>query len=283
MLAYNRPAKETPMTQLTRRELLCLALASSAGFAAAQDATQTPDLHQQLLELAARQQRERRERFAAVKTKAELDALQQKLRTDFLDLLGRLHSSDRPPPAHTTRAIEADGYRIEKLAFESWPGYFVPALLYRPTSVGGPWPAVISPCGHSAVGKAAPPYQMLHVNLAKRGIIVLSYDPVGQGERSQFWDATKGASRFNLVCGEHAVLGNPLYLLGSSLARYRVWDGMRAIDYLTSLSDVDPKRIGCVGNSGGGTLTAYISALDPRVAAAAICCYITTLPRRMGN
>ena len=78
-------------------------------------------------------------------------------------------------------------------------------------------------------------------------------------------------------------MGNPLYLIGSSLARYRIWDGMRGLDYLASRSEVDPKRMGCAGNSGGGTLTAYISALDSRVAAAAICCYITTFPRRMAN
>ena len=111
----------------------------------------------------------------------------------------------------------------------------------------------------------------------------MTYDPVGQGERSQFWDAAHGRSRFNLSCGEHAVLGNPLYLLGTSLARYRIWDGMRGLDYLTSLPEVDASRIGCVGNSGGGTLTAYIAALDPRVSVAAIGCYITTLRRRMGN
>jgi dienelactone hydrolase len=123
----------------------------------------------------------------------------------------------------------------------------------------------------------------LHVNLVRRGYVVLTYDPVGQGERSQFWDAAKKQSRFNLVCGEHAVLGNPLYLLGTNLARYRVWDGVRALDYLASRPDVDAERIGCVGNSGGGTLTAYIAALDPRVKAAAIGCYVTALPRRMGN
>src|SRR5437763_354901 len=161
-------------------------------------------------------------------------------------------------------------------------GYVVPALLYVPKAAG-PMPGVISPCGHSTNGKAAAAYQTLHINLAKRGFVVLTYDPVGQGERSQFWDAGRGRSRFNLSCGEHAVLGNPLYLLGTSLARYRIFDGIRAIDYLTTRPEVDAKRIGCVGNSGGGTLTAYIAALDPRVTAAAIGCYITTLPRRMGN
>ncbi len=179
--------------------------------------------------------------------------------------------------------IEADDYLIDKLVFESLPGYFVPALLYKPRTLKDRAPAVLGPCGHSAVGKADDDYQIFHVNLARRGYVVLTYDPVGQGERSQFWDPARSVSRFNLTCGEHAVLGNPLYLLGENLARYRIWDGIRAIDHLASLPEVDAKRIACAGVSGGGTLTAYLAALDPRIAAAAICCYITTLPRRMAT
>jgi dienelactone hydrolase len=241
------------------------------------------DLHQQLLELADRQQRERRAHFAEANSKADLETLQKSLREKFLRRLGGLPQSKGIPPAKILGKIEAEDYVIEKLVFESSPGYFVSALLYKPKKITTRLPGVISPCGHSPVGKAASPYQILHINLVKRGYIVLTYDPVGQGERSQFWDADKRKSRFNLVCGEHAVLGNPLYLLGTNLARYRIGDGIRAIDYLASLAEVDAERIGCVGNSGGGTLTAYISALDPRVKAAAIGCYITTLPRRMGN
>jgi dienelactone hydrolase len=242
-----------------------------------------PDLHQQLLELADRQQKERRLHFARAASEADLEMLQKSLREKFLRLLGGLPQSKGVPPARILGKIEAEDYVIEKLMFESSPGYFVPALLYKPRKVTARLPGVISPCGHSPDGKAAATYQILHINLVKRGYIVLTYDPVGQGERSQFWDAQKKKSRFNLVCGEHAVLGNPLYLLGTSLARYRIWDGIRAIDYLASLAEVDAGRIGCVGNSGGGTLTAYIAALDPRVRTAAIGCYITTLPRRMGN
>jgi dienelactone hydrolase len=274
------------MTELSRRDLLSFTVASSAYLVVMPKAhaqQQPPDVHRHLLELAAHQQLQRRERFATVATPAELKSLQKSLRDDFLNLIGDLPPSSSPPSVITTRGLEADDYSIEKLVFESYPGYFVPALLYRPKTGDRPWPAVLSPCGHSAVGKAADPYQILHINLVRRGFIVLTYDPVGQGERSQFWDPAKESSRFNLVCGEHAVLGNPLYLLGTSLARYRIWDGIRGIDYLVSLPEVDAKRIGCVGNSGGGTLTAYISALDSRVAAAAICCYITALPRRMAN
>ncbi|MHC5543041.1 alpha/beta hydrolase family protein, partial [Singulisphaera rosea] len=271
------------MAGLSRRGFLACGLAASAGLAFGKEGG-TVDVHRQILDLAARQERARRAKFAAVRTKAELEALQRSLRESFLRLLGGLPEAERDiPPTSKTGQIRGDGYSIEKFAFESVPGYFVPALLYRPEGLKGKAPAVISPCGHSGVGKAADPYQILHINLAKRGFVVLTYDPVGQGERSQFWDAEAQRTRFNLGCGEHAVIGNALYLLGSNLARYRIRDGMRAIDYLASLPEVDASKIGCVGNSGGGTLTAYITALDSRVAAAAIGCYITTLPRRMAN
>jgi cephalosporin-C deacetylase-like acetyl esterase len=270
------------MAPLSRRDFLSLSLAASALPAVAAEARPI-DVHRQLLDLAARQQERRRARFAAVKSKADLEALQKTLRDSFLRLIGGLPEAKGAPPITRAGQIEGDDYLIEKLAYESLPGYFVAALLYRPKKVGAALPAVLSPCGHSRNGKAYDVYQIHHVNLAKRGYVVLTYDPVGQGERSQFWDEKRSTSRFGLGCGEHAVLGNPLYLLGGNLARYRIWDGMRGLDYLTSRQDVDPKRIGCVGVSGGGTLTAYLAALDPRITAAAICCYITTLPRRMGN
>ncbi len=272
------------MRSPSRREFLYGTAATVAGLPVSSAAEpERISLHREILDRAAVLEKDRRARFAAVKSPADLEALQRSLRSRFLALLGELPAKTDVPDVRKTGRIEGDGYTIEKLAYTSFPGYFVPALLYRPTKLDGPAPAVISPCGHSAVGKAAAAYQILHVNLARRGFIVLTYDPVGQGERSQFWDADKQRSRFNLTCGEHAVLGNPLYLLGSSLARYRIWDGMRGIDYLTTLKEVDARKIGCVGNSGGGTLTAYLAALDPRIAAAVISCYITTLPRRMGN
>lgn len=276
------------MIPVSRREFLAtnLALASASTAAVASTppkATRPADVHQELLDLAAVQQARRRVRFGTVATKADVEALQQALRAAFLRLLDGLPAPAGVPSVRPTGTIEADDYVIDKLAYESLPGYFVPALLYRPKKVSSGAPGVLSPCGHSTNGKAAATYQTLHINLAKRGYVVLTYDPVGQGERSQFWDAERHRSRFNLTCGEHAVLGNPLYLLGTSLARYRIWDGMRGLDYLAWRPEVDPARLGCVGNSGGGTLTAYIAALDPRVKAAAICCYITTLPRRMAN
>ena len=276
------------MQSLSRRRFLDLAMVAPTGLACAMAGAADPvapsvDVHEQILDLAARYEAKRRESFAQVQSKAELELLQSSLRQSFLGLLNGLPPRQGVPHAQRTGIIEADDYTIEKLVFESYPGYFVSAFLYKPKQISSRAPGVLSPCGHSTNGKAAAAYQILHINLAKRGYVVLTYDPVGQGERSQFWDEARGRSRFNLSCGEHAVLGNPLYLLGTSLARFRIWDGIRGLDYLTSLAEVDPSRIGCVGNSGGGTLTAYIAALDPRVSAAAICCYITTLRRRMGN
>src|SRR5205823_3627949 len=181
----------TRMAPLSRRTFLGLSLAASAGWLRAADA-RPANVHDQLLDLAARHEERRRARFAAVRSKADLAALQQSLRDTFLRLLGGLPEAKGVPPVRVTGVIEADGYRIEKLTFESAPGYFVPALLYVPKTTTGPLPGVVSPCGHSAVGKAEPAYQTLHVNLAKRGFVVLTYDPVGHGEPNQFWDARRG-------------------------------------------------------------------------------------------
>lgn len=283
------------MVQLSRRTFLAAGAAASAlamrgmhcgdadGEELAQAIAEEKDVHQQILKLAARQEATQRARFAAVRSKAELVALQQSLQESFLRLIGGLPAADGLPRVTTTGRIDGDGYWIEKLVYESFPGYYVSALIYRPTKITKPLPGILSPCGHSPIGKADRDYQIMHANLAKRNYVVLTYDPVGQAERSQFWNPQTHGSRFDLACGEHAVLGTPMYLLGSSLARFRIWDGIRGLDYLASLGEVDAKQLGCVGVSGGGTLTAYISALDPRVVAAAPCCYITTLPRRMAN
>ena len=142
-------------------------------------------------------------------------------------------------------------------------------------------PAVLVPCGHSPNGKAY--YQALCQRLVRRGYVVICWDPVGQGERSQFWDAPAGRSRYNLICGEHAVLGNLAYLAGTNLARWEVWDGMRALDYLLTRPEVDPARISITGTSGGGFQAAIIGALDTRIRVVAPSCYITALPMRVAN
>ncbi|HVO62588.1 MAG TPA: acetylxylan esterase, partial [Terriglobales bacterium] len=142
-------------------------------------------------------------------------------------------------------------------------------------------PAVLVPSGHSANGKVH--YQDLGQRLALRGYVAISWDPPGQGERSQFWDAKAGKSRYNLICAEHAIVGNLAYLAGTNLARWEIWDGIRALDYLLTRPDVDPDRISITGTSGGGTQTAYLAALDKRIKVAVPSCFITALPMRVFN
>ncbi len=125
------------------------------------------DLHQQLLEMADRQQKERRAHFAAATTKADVETLQKSLREKFVRLLDGLPQSQGVPHAKILGTIEAEDYVIEKLVFESSPGYFVPALLYKPKNITARLPAILSPCGHSPAGKAEFTYQILHINLVK--------------------------------------------------------------------------------------------------------------------
>lgn len=240
----------------------------------------TPYLKYQT-EMAWRQDDQRRQRWKAIHTEDDLLSLQQELRKHLLDMLGGLPTEKTPLNAHVTGRIQMKGFHIEKLIFESVPGVYVTALVYVPENGAAKHPAVLVPSGHSSNGKVH--YQGLSQHLAQRGYIAISWDPVGQGERSQFWDADKHKSRYNLICAEHAVLGNLAYLAGANLGRWEIWDGIRALDYLLTRSDVDPEHINITGTSGGGTQTAYLTALDPRIKVAAPSCFITALPMRVYN
>jgi hypothetical protein len=240
----------------------------------------TPYLKYQT-ELAWRQNETRQRLWSSVRNEHDLLRLQDQLRGKLLAMLGGLPTIKTPLHPQITGRIQMDGFRIEKLVFQSLPGVYVTALVYVPEDTSKVHPAVLVPPGHAPEGKAR--YQALCQRLVKRGYVVICWDPVGQGERSQFWDAKNGKSRYNLICAEHAVLGNLAYLAGTNLARWEVWDGMRALDYLLSRSEVDPDRISITGTSGGGFQTALIAALDRRIKVAAPSCYITALPMRIYN
>lgn len=172
---------------------------------------------------------------------------------------------------------QRDGYRIEKLIYESRPNHHVTATLYLPDGKG-PFPGCLMPIGHSINGKAADYIQRGSILLAKNGIAVLTYDPIGQGERRQLLnDLNKAAIPSST--NEHTLIGVGALLVGQGTATYRIWDGIRSLDYLCSRPEIDAKRIGCTGCSGGGTLTSYLMALDDRIYCAAPSCYITSLER----
>src|SRR5689334_2154106 len=117
------------------------------------------------------------------------------------------------------------------------------------------------------------------LTLARNGYVALSWDPIGQGERIQMYDEDLHASKVRDSTTEHTILGIQTILTGHAIARYTIHDGLRALDYLLSRKEVDPKRVACTGNSGGGTHTAYLSALDDRIRVAAPSCYITSWRR----
>ena len=240
----------------------------------------TPYLRYQT-EMAWQQDDERRKEWSEIKTEQDLLAVQRHAEEHLLAMLGGLPSERTPLHPRITGKIQMDGFRIEKLIFESLPGVYVSALVYVPEDGNEKHPGILVPAGHAENGKVH--YQALCQRLVQRGYIVIAWDPVGQGERSQFWDAKAGKSRYNLICAEHAVLGNLAYLAGTNLARWEIWDGIRAVDYLLTRPEVDPERINITGTSGGGFQAAHIAALDRRIKVAAPSCYITALPMRVYN
>lgn len=203
-------------------------------------------------------------------TDEQLVDWQTERREFFLKQLGGFPERTPLNPKITGKR-EFDDYRIEKLYFESQPGFFVTCTLYLPLGEG-PFPAVLHPTGHSASAKNRDLYQQASITIVKGGCAVICYDPVGQGERRQLLkdDGAKFATT-----EEHMLINQGAFLMGSNTARYMIWDGMRVIDYLQSRSDIIDDKIGCTGISGGGTNTSYLMALDDRIIAAAPGCYLT--------
>ena len=188
-----------------------------------------------------------------------------------------------PLRARVVGAIERENFRIEKVIFESQPNFFVTGSLYLPKTGTGPYPAILFPLGHEAGAKAHEAWQHVLGSFATKGFVAFAWDPLGQGERSQFFDADTRSSRLVQSTREHSMLGAQCLLTGDNLARYMIHDGIRALDYLLSRPEVDPKRVGVTGNSGGGTATAYLAAIDDRLQVAAPSCYITSWSRLLAQ
>lgn len=205
---------------------------------------------------------------------------QERVRAKFLEAIGGLPERT-PLEPKIVGTFQGEGYRVEKVLFESQPKHYVAAAIFLPDPEKHkpPYPGVLVPCGHSANGKAYHPYQEACALLALNGMAALIFDPVDQGERHQLLDAA-GKPRL-ASCTGHNMIGVGSILLGRNTARFEIWDGIRGVDYLQSRSEIDSKRIGCMGNSGGGTQTAYLMALDERILAASPSCYICGLYGRL--
>ncbi|MDT8302246.1 MAG: acetylxylan esterase [Sedimentisphaerales bacterium] len=214
------------------------------------------------------------------KSPEQITEYQKSLRSKFLEAIGPLPRRT-PLKARITGEIHRSGYKVEKIIFESQPKHFVSGILFLPDSKKhkAPYPGVLVPCGHSRNGKASEAYQTMGALLALNGMAGLVFDPIDQGERNQM------LSQLPELQGTraHTMLGVGSILLGRNTAWFELWDSMRGIDYLQSRPEIDPKRIGCTGNSGGGTQTSHLMSLDDRVAAAAPSCYITSFERLLST
>ncbi len=237
-------------------------------------------LYHHLSEQAYIMLKEREEKIAGLQTLSDWQERQELIKETLSDIVGPFPEKT-PLNPRIVRTIDKGSYRVEHVIFESQPRFYVTSSLYLPGSLKkkNRNPVIIYCSGHSAEGYRNAVYQHVILNLVKKGFIVFAFDPVGQGERLEYYDVNEGKSVIGGPTSEHSYPGAQAFLTGSSQARYMIWDGIRAVDYLLTRKEVDPSRIGITGRSGGGTQSAYIAAFDNRIFAAAPENYLTNYTR----
>ncbi|MFC1574356.1 alpha/beta hydrolase family protein, partial [Candidatus Latescibacterota bacterium] len=184
------------------------------------------------------------------------------------ELLTNMNSITRKEPTVNARLvdrIERANFTVEKIIFESTPGILVPANVYVPKNINGRVPGILITEGHSANGKNV--YHTMCQSFCAQGFVVMTFDPMGQGERGVYYDRFSG--------NEHVSAGLQGYCAGVHMSSLFIGDGLYAIDYLISRDDVDPERICVTGNSGGGAQALYLGALDERIAVTIPSCFTT--------
>jgi len=218
--------------------------------------------------------------ISRMKSLSDWQKRQKWISETLLDIVGPFPEKT-PLNAKITRIVEKDSFRVEHIIYESQPGFYVTSSMFlpRPLKKGIKLPVVIYCSGHSTDGYRSAVYQHVILNLVRKGFVVFAFDPVGQGERLEYYDTEKNKSAVGGPTMEHSYPGTQAFIAGSSEARYMIWDGIRAIDYLLTRKEIDPLRIGITGRSGGGTQSAYIAAFDDRIYASAPECYITNFTR----
>ena len=230
-------------------------------------------------------------RFQA-RTRGQAEAWQQQLRTKVSDLIGAFPSQRQPlrPVVLETRAFP--GYRREKIVFDSRPGVSVLAYVLMPAKIATPAATMICVPGHGRgvddiVGiddqgrdrtdKAGYQHDFAF-QVAEAGMAAVAIEPMGFGCRRDPINARQSLSR--KACDPAA--GGAL-LVGETMISWRVWDVIRTLDYIATRKELDSGRVGCMGISGGGTVTLFATALEPRIRAALVSGYLNTFRDSVGS
>ncbi len=222
---------------------------------------------------------ERKKDFAKALTSSKLtDTYIRNVRSRFGKLLGRFPAKTPLNPV-ITGSLQRDGYRIEKVIYESFPNHHVTANLYIPDGKGK-FPAALLFCGHENEAKATISYQKTAILFAKNGFVVFVIDPISQSERFQLTDK-QGTPLTRGGTTEHTLLNECSNLVGTSTPADELWDNIRGLDYLISRKEVDTSKIGCLGNSGGGMQTIYFAGYENRVKVFAPCSYLANRERTL--
>lgn len=217
----------------------------------------------------------RKQEILELKTPDDWTRRQEKVKETFNKIVGPFPEKT-PLNPKITGVLKKDGYRVEKIIYESMPGFHVTACMFIPDRIRGKRPAVIHVSGHTVLSFREPVYQIFIHNLVRKGFIVFAIEPIGQGERDQYFDPVKNKSVIGQGVNTHTYVGDQCFISGSSLARYFAWDIIRGVDYLETRKEVDMNNIGIAGRSGGGTQSAYGAAFDERIKASAPEAFITS-------
>jgi hypothetical protein len=218
---------------------------------------------------------ERKSMFNGIRTKQQALEYINEVRASFAECLGELPGGG-PARAEVLKTIDMGRYTIDNILIEALPGYFLNASFYYPAVLDRPAPSILFLCGHSPEGKANRLYASFCVEAVLNGFCVLTFDPVGQGER-RMYDKRDAEYFTGSPDAVHYLLGQQAWLAGTSITAYMMLDNVKALDYLCSRKEVNIGAVAVAGNSGGGHMAAFMGAYDTRLAAVVSSCYITEL------
>jgi hypothetical protein len=218
-------------------------------------------------------------------SRRQAEQWQKRLRGKITELLGGFPARKSPLETQTLEVRDFPGYRREKLVFQTRPGMWALAYLLTPKTGRTPHPTMVCVPGHGRgvddiVGiddkgqdrTVKVDYQYdFAIQVTEHGMAALAIEPLAFGCRRDPANAKRGLG--NSACQPAA---GAALLLGQTMIGWRVYDVMRAIDFIETRKELDAQRVGCMGISGGGTCTTFSAALEPRIKAAMISGYLNT-------